>query len=563
MDMAQTHTKEDTLVADRGQTPSVSKPAGFTPWALFSKLFLLFSAGIVLWSLATPLMAFPDEPAHTIKAAAVVRGQITIEEGTSFGHGVHVRVPAYIANLHAQDCFKFRPDTAADCALPIPSDANEEAIGVTSAGSYNPMYYWIIGLPSLLMTGQPALFAMRILSALLSAAFYAAGFTALAQLRQPRIPVITAAVALTPMVLYLAAGINPNSLEVAATMAAFCGFVVTLDNAHRIRHVAPAVVTVVASTIVLANTRQVSLVWLLCALITGLLLFRASEIKAAFRNRLVLTGVAVAVPGVALGLYWIYLMLHAPANSGAAPEGIASPDPGMSIFRAFLTMVERASEFVPQYIGVMGWLDSPVPMVVVMFWSMWLVFAILLPLTLRPFKMTRGAWAALALLIIVPAVLQASIWKSMGFIWQGRYNLPLVVVFLIAVGMTARSLRIPRTAEAPRVARVLLWAGVFCHVLAFVFVLRRYAVGTFGGGNWLAMINGVLWQPPLGWALLTLAYLTVMVASANSLFRFLFPGSALVHIPSVPRSRKTTAGTVVPAEATLTASGSGSPEKAG
>ena len=100
----------------------------------------------------------------------------------------------------------------------------------------------------------------------------------------------------------------------------------------------------------------------------------------------------------------------------------------MSIFRAFLTMVERASEFVPQYIGVMGWLDSPVPMVVVMFWSMWLVFAILLPLTLRPFKMTRGAWAALALLIIVPAVLQASIWKSMGFIWQGRYNLPLLVV---------------------------------------------------------------------------------------------------------------------------------------
>ena len=343
-----------------------------------------------------------------------------------------------------------------------------------------------------------------------------------------------AAVALTPMVLYLAAGINPNSLEVAATMAAFCGFVVTLDNAHRIRHVAPAVVTVVASTIVLANTRQVSLVWLLCALITGLLLFRASEIKAAFRNRLVLTGVAVAVPGVALGLYWIYLMLHAPANSGAAPEGIASPDPGMSIFRAFLTMVERASEFVPQYIGVMGWLDSPVPMVVVMFWSMWLVFAILLPLTLRPFKMTRGAWAALALLIIVPAVLQASIWKSMGFIWQGRYNLPLLVVFLIAVGMTARSLRIPRTAEAPRVARVLLWAGVFCHVLAFVFVLRRYAVGTFGGGNWLAMINGVLWQPPLGWALLTLAYLAVMVASANSLFRFLFPGLSPCPHPVSP-----------------------------
>ncbi|MCB5273859.1 hypothetical protein BJG92_01384 [Arthrobacter sp. SO5] len=504
--------------------------SGSSAWTLFGKLFLLIFSAVSLWSLATPLMAVPDEPAHTIKAAAVVRGQITIEEGTSFGHGVHVRVPAYIANLHAQDCYKFRPDTAANCAPVIPSDANDEAIGVTSAGSYNPMYYWIVGLPSLVLTGQPALFAMRILSALLSAAFYSAGFTALAQLRQARIPVLMASLAVTPMVLFLAAGINPNSLEIAATMAAFCGFVVTLDNAHRVRHVLPAVITVIASTIVLANTRQVSLVWLLCALIAGVLLFRGTEIKAAFRSRLVLTGAAFTVPGVLLGIYWIYLMLHAPANSGVAPEGIANPQPGVSIYRAFLTMVEKAPEFVQQYIGVMGWLDTPVPMAVVMFWSTVFVVAVLLPLLIKPFKTTLGAWAALAMLIVVPAILQASIWKSMGFVWQGRYNLPLVVVLLIAVGMTARRVHFPQSAGAQSVARVVLWAAAFCHLLAFAFVLRRYVVGTFGGGNWHAMINGVQWQPPLGWFLLTLMYLAVVVTAASWLFRLLFPGAVLVQL---------------------------------
>lgn len=527
METVHIYYRDKATSRDKNISVSNGKRSESSPWKLFLKLFALLSLAISVWSIATPLMAFPDEPAHTIKAAAVIRGQITIEDGTSFGHGVHVRVPAYIANLHAQDCFKFRQDTAANCAPQIPSDANYEAIAVTSAGSYNPMYYWVVGLPTLVLTGQPALFAMRIISALISAVFYSAGFTALAQLRHPRIPLLMASLAMTPMVLFLASGINPNSLEIAATMAAFCGFVVTLDNAQRVRQVLPAVVTVTASTIVLANTRQVSLVWLLCALICGILLFRVADIKAAFGNRIVLGGVGLALPGVLLGVYWIFLMLHAPANSGVAPEGIANPQPGVSIYRAFLTMVERAPEFAQQYIGVMGWLDTPVPMAVVIFWSAVFAGTLLLPMVVRPFRSTLAAWAALAMLIAVPAALQASIWKSMGFIWQGRYNLPLVVVLMIVVGMTARRLPIANTAPARSVGRVIVWSGVFCHILAFAFVLRRYVVGTFGGGNWHALINGVQWQPPLSWPVLTLVYISVITVAAASVFRFIFPGWSL------------------------------------
>ena len=104
----------------------------------FLPVFGLLSMLITLWILATPLMAYPDEPAHTIKAAAVARGQFFPAPGESYGHGVHVQVPSYIANLQSQMCFAFKMQETAGCAPSIPLDDNYLTIGVTSAGLYNP-----------------------------------------------------------------------------------------------------------------------------------------------------------------------------------------------------------------------------------------------------------------------------------------------------------------------------------------------------------------------------------------------------------------------------------------
>jgi hypothetical protein len=477
-------------------------------------------------------MAFPDEPAHTIKAAAVVRGQITVEEGASFGHGVHVRVPSYIANLDAQGCYKYRPDAPAQCAPEIPRDDNFETIGVTTAGTYNPMYYWLVGLPSLLFSGAPALYGMRIISALITAAFFAAGFTALSQLSRPRLPVLMACIGMTPMVLFLGSGINPNSLEVAATMAAFSGFIVLLDNASQPARVRPAIVTVVVSSAVLANTRQVSLVWLLCVLVVGLFFFKRTAIVAAFRSKYVLTAVAITVPPVLLGIAWILLMLNAPASAGVAPIGIINPMPGVRPDQGFVTMLDRFFSFFPQYIGVMGWLDTPLPDVVFMFWNFLFVAALLLPLTIKPLRQAAGYWVALGMLLVVPAVLQAQLISSMGLIWQGRYNLPLVMVVFIAVGMAARSLPITATIHARAVSRVVIIAAAAAHVIGFAYILRRYVVGIAELGNWQIMITNPKWQPPFGWPLLCLLYAVLLVLAAQSLYAYLYPGSRLLAGPA-------------------------------
>lgn len=518
-----------------------SLPRPLPTFGLLSALFFLLFG---LWSAATPLMAVPDEPAHTIRAAAVVRGQVLIEEGTSFGHGVHVRVPNYIASLHDQSCYKFNRGQAADCAAPIYADDTFTNLAVTSAGSYNPMYYWVVGLPTLVLSGAPALYAMRLVSAALCAVFFAAGFTALTELRRPKYPVLVAALAMTPMVLFLGGGINPNALEIAATMAAFSGFVVVLDNWRNTKRVIPALVTVAVATVALANARQISLVWLLCALVIGVCSFKLRHTWTVLKDKRVLTAVGLAVPGALLGFLWMYVSANGPANVGVAPEGIANPQPDVPLYRSLMIMLDRTYDFFPQYIGIMGWLDTPAPELVTLIWGGLMMAALLLPFCVRPLRHWTGYWVALAMLYFVPAVLQAALWRGMGFIWQGRYTLPLIVVLFITVGLGLRKLRFGSNPLALQLSRVGFWLVVFCHTLTFVYVLRRYVVGISEVANWQTLFTSPDWHPPLGWLPLSIAYLLVTAFAALLLFRYLHGGYPLVDraggssFRNVPSGRK-------------------------
>ena len=494
----------------------------------FLPVFGLLSILITLWILATPLMAYPDEPSHTIKAAAVARGQFFPGPGESYGHGVHVQVPSYIANVQSQMCFPFQVTKPAGCAPAIPLDDNDLTIGVTSAGLYNPFYYWLVGLPSLFMSGAPAIFAMRIVSGLLSAAFYAAGFTALSRLRHPKWPLIAATIATTPMVLFLASGINPNSLEIAASMAAFCGLVSVLENSRHLERARPGILTVGIAAATLANTRNVSLLWLLCGAIVACLLFRRADVLAIFRNRVVLAVTALTTVGIVLGIAWNFLMFRAPASAGEAPAGISNVNGEVRPYNAFLTMMDKSFDFAGQYIGVAGWLDAPVPQAVHMFWNMLLFGLILTVLLVRPYRLQAAFWVAVGLLAVVPAVVQAALINTAGFIWQGRYSLPLFTIAIISAGLAMRFRPFGRRPQSRTIARILLLAGCIAHTYAFVNVLRRYVVGLQETANWQTMFTVPGWQPPLTWEVLTLAFAAAVLFCASKLFSYLFPGHALL-----------------------------------
>ncbi len=197
-------------------------------------------------------------------------------------------------------------------------------------------------------------------------------------------------------------------------------------------------------------------------------------------------------------------------------------------------MMDRAFDFVPQYIGIMGWLEVPAPQAVIQFWSMLLMLALLVPFTVRPQRNAVGFWIAAAALAIVPAVVQAGLIGSVGYIWQGRYNLPLFMIALISAGMALRFRRFGTASSFRSLARVLIaFAGV-AHIYTFVYILRRYVVGLKDSGNWQVMLTHPDWQPPLGWILLTVVYAALIYRGASAAYSYLFPGYVLARFPTLP-----------------------------
>src|SRR5690348_18225078 len=98
---------DETATAPR---PAFPVRAFLVSWALLTALCLC-------WGFATPISGSPDEPAHIVRAASVVRGEWV---GPASSTGNIVTVPAYIARSQAVTCFAFNPAVDADCGVAQP-----------------------------------------------------------------------------------------------------------------------------------------------------------------------------------------------------------------------------------------------------------------------------------------------------------------------------------------------------------------------------------------------------------------------------------------------------------
>ena len=89
----------------------------------------------------------------------------------------------------------------------------------TAAGNYNPAFYWVVGTVARPFDGAHALYAMRIASALLCAAFVALAGWVTAQWARTAWPLFAVAVAMTPVVFFSLSVTAPNGLEMAAALS--------------------------------------------------------------------------------------------------------------------------------------------------------------------------------------------------------------------------------------------------------------------------------------------------------------------------------------------------------
>lgn len=456
---------------------------------VFVVAFLVLFGAMAFWSVATPLYAAPDEPVHVIKAAAVARGELLgALAGPSQPAFGSVRVPAFYANSrNLPACFHRRPTVPASCEPSAAPSSAPTTVWIYNA-RYPPLYYAIVGLPSLLGVGSWALYLMRLTSALLASLLVALAVTAARLWSRSRLVLVGVLVAATPMVLFLGGVVNPSGLEVSAAIATWtCGSLLVLEH---LEDPPPGLVGALAlSASVFELTRGISPFWLACTLVALLAVADWRRLGQLFRRRSILAGIAVVAVLGAAGLAWTFTE-HALDVYSRTPLG---PAPESTILE---TSFAHNAYYLPGMVGVFGWFDTYAPTFTYVVW-----YGLVGLLTLGAAAVARLRQVlTLALLavaiVVVPVAISSSQVHRYGYTWSGRDTLPFAVGLpILAAALLGRSVL---SAYRTRLAGVVGVLAVGAQLAAFFEALRRNAVGTKGPD--FGFLLHASWRPPLGFA---------------------------------------------------------------
>lgn len=477
--------------------------------AVFLVSWALLSSLSVLWAIATPIAAAPDEPAHMVKAASVALG----EYSGAFGpDGTEVDVPQYIAWTHAQTCTANNDEVTADCAPPVPGDPDRVVGSATTAGLYNPLYYLLVGWPTLLDGDSSGVYAMRIVSAVIASAFLALTVMMVSTWRNRALPLVALGAGVTPMVVFLSGTVNPNSVEITATLAAFTAVLGVIVKPDRSLLTQRAVIAAVAGAVA-ANMRGLSPLWLAVAVLAPLLLSSRADLRALAKTAQIRVAAGVIAAAAVFGTIWVLGSNSLAAHVDPTTSATQVPYYGASPVTGFLLMIVKLGGQLREMVGVFGWMDTAAPI------EAYIVFTLLIGgLVAGGLVIARGRDLRFiivlgAAFIVLPALAQAYFIRGGGFIWQGRYSLPLLVILVLGVA-TMLSARF--AAAQPQTRRVLIigvWsAWGLAQAYTFAIVLHRYAVGV--GGSWPDMFIKPDWAPPGGIVVCLAGF--ILIAAATS-----------------------------------------------
>lgn len=477
-------------------------------WKVFGASWVVFALLSILWACATPLSASPDEPAHIIKAASVARGQFI---GENSSYGPVVQVPRYIALTHTDTCFAFHPELSADCVVPNAEDPAEIVDAPTSAGLYNPVYYLMVGWPSLLIDNAGAIYAMRVVSAIFTTLFLAFTTMMLFGLRRNVIPLAGLAIAVPPMLLFLSSSVNPNAIEITATLAVFVAMfaIVTEPNSKLLTERASILALGAA---IAANTRGLSPLWVAIAIFAPLIVTSWSRIWALLKKPQIIWAVCFTGVTTAFAAAWLVSTNSLTAAQDDPDYFQSFPGVGSSPLSGFWLTIRDTFGYAQSMIANFGWLDTPAPPLVYFIWAV-LVGSLLV----AAFCLLRGRAAVLggvlvALYLLLPAVIQGAYITGGGLIWQGRYTLPLFAMLVIGLALLVAQRVDQRAGTVLNRMTFLVWgATALAQLLSFVYTLRRYSVGA--DGSLKSMVFTPEWSAPGGNALWLVLYSVVLASS--------------------------------------------------
>jgi len=478
-------------------------------WLAATAVLLLLG---LTWSFATPLGGSPDEASQAIRAAAVVRGEWIGRPVPGQPPAVtQVTVPAGIADLAVLPlCYMGKPQVPAGCAPQDPI-SRRPTQALTYMGHYPPLYYLLVGLPSLISAGPGAVYGMRVLSALWAALLLGLALAIAARWSTNPLLLPALLVAVTPMTLFLAGVVNASGLEIAAATAAWTGTVVLVSE-HAEHPPRGLVAATAISTMALVLVRGLSPLWAALIALAAAAVFPAGVRRLlrrpAIRRWLIALG---AVGGLAVA--WIVAV----GGLRVLPDGQPVPRHA-SDARILLLALGRMGLYLREAVGVFGWLDTPSPLLVYLAFGLLAAVVVLGALLLgrTPGLLALGGF--LLVCVLLPAGIIASQARVDGLVWQGRDGLPLWVGLpLLAAGTLVRPNGGPPRLANTRLPIVVVTLASGAQFAAWFWALRRNVVGLGGSLDVLAR-PADHWTPPVSVpSLLLLAVLAAVLYAVLAL----------------------------------------------
>jgi hypothetical protein len=363
-----------------------------------------------------------DEIDHAFRAAGVADGQWRLTDVVADGRGEGVYVPPDLVRDAAGQCEALTYKLKFDCA---PFARREDGrVGVaTGAGSYNPLYYAVVGWAGKPFEGATSLYVMRAASALLCALFLLGGLGALRAGRHFKVVWIATAAAVTPTVLYSTVVVAPNGVEMAAGFCFWAALLsLKLDDDVTDTQNRWLLALATLAGVVLVTVRTLGPLWAcLIVLCVTLAQGRTASERLVLRHKIAFTMAFTTVLTGGLGaLAW----------SGAVGLLTNSTGAGASIESSSGKLFD-VHGWVFQTVAAFPFRDQPAPLAVYA-----LVLIVVMAILARALHRTGGRRRAALLFavgssILVPIALVAVTREGQGADWQGRYALPFVIGVLL------------------------------------------------------------------------------------------------------------------------------------
>jgi hypothetical protein len=410
-----------------------------------------------------------------------------------------VKVPKSFADFAIPSCYRLSPKMPAGCA-PVFGDSGRETTTITYDGRYPPLYYAIVGLPSLAWHTDMAVYLMRLLSGLLCALFLGLALALATVWSASRLLVLAVAVTVTPMVIIFGSVVNPTGLECATAVCLWTGgLVLMLDHAS---NPPPSLIAATAtSASVMVLTRGLSPLWLaIIAIFLTAAAPRSLPVLLQRQSVRIAIGVVTFVSVVAvIYIFWAHSLYETFTGPGVPP--------GTSDLGVVELALGRTGVLVQQFVGTIGWVETSPPLAVLGLWI--LAASAIVGLGLLA-SQRRHATLILALIVasvVLPTVLMVSQSRTIGFgVWQARDGFPLYAGILLVAGGVAGRNRVSTAAGSlgvqpngwaiRRLALMVAITVAVVQVGLFFWALRRYTVGLGSVVNPFARVaNG--WSSPI------------------------------------------------------------------